>query len=1400
MPAPHLAPARDRTTICSATNSFLDAVAAAEPMATTAFSTGCGPPDENGSSCCNAAAMAALDRQGAGGGGRAALEDLAANRLAGAVALPSPKPPAPGPALHPAAARCPPQPECGTPRPARTVASTLALQRHLASPAAVDHLHSLFLNDGSGVAAEGLRLGLRPTAAASAAVVDHMRELLREPTIQDIPAAFPEPPPPAYPGQCDSVQALLGGRADEAATLPPTPRRARAVPSSPAAVDHVQQLLAGGGDDGGKSKARRARPTGEGANVLGLWRLDLGAVDGNGDAGTVPRATRRPPAAAAMDSLHSILHGDDTGDVPSAPPPPQRTPRRPAECMAAVDHVNALLQSGGCCESEGASPTQLAQRQGQAACAATRNAVRGILNESSADPTVPTPRHRGHCPSPAAVDHVQSLFCSHGGDADEIGVTQRRLDVARPAAMASVDHVQALLHSAPPAEAAQRQAPPSYPWAKDHLASILHGDDGGTGGGFLQRRTRGGRAAAEEDNIRAYFVELAESATAAANEEALSMAAPPPPTDSFDANGDGNGTIEAMSERLGDEPGAELRPLPLVSPGLAGRGSPPALDDESASPPGTGDGCMGGTAEACTTAAAVTVAVAGDVAAPPVPAVFSPVRWFPRAKRESYLERKIRLLQEQDAAAAGPLDEALEKGRRRTGLVEREKIAAAEAAVAATAARRAALIEVAWCCILGAAGVVLPDAKALADKREQEALAATARAEALGVALPLPPQKRSSCGSLLINSSSTWLSQLPAAAMSRSMDLKDAASLSVETTHTVEKDVVIAVQAALRKVVDVAGKVGLAGQGPEASVATTCVAEALSEDMVKEEATVAVAGRQAAESAVGAAALELSDASLEHGKPSVAGQNAAETEAAAAVPGLCNSLLDDEPPVAGQEANELAVVGATTELNGTPLEQTVAGHQNTATLEAVMTAAGLDHFMHSDELPVAGQEDTDIAPELSEASLIDKAPVAGQDEAKSPPVATGMESQTGNEQPVPRKEKAAAEGDGSTDTHHCCSADDAEVTAAEPVAVLEVVDEAHTVAVAEAGSKSRSESVGTPEAGMTGRDCKQSTQEMQDVSVQVEVNECSEGVEIRAEAVASELQSSDTRSPDAANMLLRAAVAAVEQAEEEDPLVVTMAERLRVLEAGQLATVAAVVSTRAAVAGLLADLQGRATAAEAPKRSDSSGTGGDEHCGLGDILVKRVSRLEAERAAAAAAEQQWLQGSRKGAAASGTSGKGPPAAAGSFGDNLVKHRSRLEREVAAARAAAASSDAVLQQSRLGVDKDGLTKQEAVGGAAVGAVVAASAANGGGSLGDVLVKRKSKLQLEVERARAAELVAREAAAVLAGANGSPVIMTEAAQRARAAGGSGLGDGVVWRKSRLEAEIEQAKAAEGRARDM
>eukprot|EP00850_Spirogloea_muscicola_P026787 SM010446S14008 [mRNA] locus=s10446:68:363:- [translate_table: standard] len=61
MPAPHLAPARDRTTICSATNSFLDAVAAAEPMATTAFSTGCGPPDENGSSCCNAAAMAALD-------------------------------------------------------------------------------------------------------------------------------------------------------------------------------------------------------------------------------------------------------------------------------------------------------------------------------------------------------------------------------------------------------------------------------------------------------------------------------------------------------------------------------------------------------------------------------------------------------------------------------------------------------------------------------------------------------------------------------------------------------------------------------------------------------------------------------------------------------------------------------------------------------------------------------------------------------------------------------------------------------------------------------------------------------------------------------------------------------------------------------------------------------------------------------------------------------------------------------------------------------------------------------------------------------------------------------------------------------------------------------------------
>eukprot|EP00850_Spirogloea_muscicola_P005245 SM000023S07701 [mRNA] locus=s23:1064346:1069362:- [translate_table: standard] len=1398
MPAPHLAPARDRTTICSATNSFLDAVAAAEPMATTAFSTGCGPPDENGSSCCNAAAMAALDRQGAGGGGRAALEDLAANRLAGAVALPSPKPPAPGPALHPAAARCPPQPECGTPRPARTVASTLALRRHLASPAAVDHLHSLYLDDSSGAAAEGLRRGLRPAAAASAAVVDHMQELLHEPVILAIPA--PEPPA-AYPGQRDSVQALLGGPADGGTALPPlTPRRARAVPSSPAAVDHVQQLLTGGGDGGGESKARRARPTGEGANLLGFWRLDLGAVDGNGDAGSVHRATRRPLAAAAMDSLHSILHGGNAGDVPPAPPPSQRTPRRPAECMAAVDHVHALLQSGGRCESEGASPTQLAQRQNQAACAAAHDAVRGIVDEFSAEPTLPTPRQRSHCPSPAAVDHVQSLFCSHGGDADEIGVAQRRLDVARPAAMASVDHVQALLQSAPPAEAAQRQAPPSYPWAKDHLASILHGDDGGTGGGFLQRRTRGGRAAAEEDNVRAYFLELAESATAAAAEEALSMAAPPPPTDSFGANGDGKSTTEAISERLGDEPGAELRPLPPVSPGLAGRGSPPALDDESASPPGTSDGCMGGTSEACTTSAAVTVVVAGDVAAPPAPAPFSPVRWFPRAKRESYLERKIRLLQEQDAAAAGPLDEALEKGRRRTGLVEREKIAAAEAAVAATAARRAALIEVAWCCILGAAGVVLPDAKVLTDKREQEALAATARAEALGVALPLPPQKRSSCGSLLINSSSTWLSQLPAAAMSRSMDLKDAASLSVDTTHTVEKDVVIAVQAALRKVVNIAGKVGLTGQGPVASAAALGVAEALSDNVVEAEATVVVAGCQAAESAVGAAALELSDASLEHGEQSVAGQNATETEAAAAVPELCNSSLDDEPPVAGQEAFELAVVRATTELNGTALEQTVAGHQNTATLAAVATAAGLGQSMHNDELPVAGQEDTDIAPELSEASLIDKAPKAGQDEAKSLPVATGMESQTGIEQPVPGQEEAAAEGDGNTSTDHCCPGDGIEVTAAESVAVLEVVEEAHTVAVAEVGSESRSEALHTPEAAITERDGKQSMQEMQDASVQVEVNKRSEGVETGAEAVASEPQSSETPSPDAANMPLGAAVVAVEQAEEEDPLVVTMAERLRGLEAGQLAAVAAVVSTRAAVAGLLADLQVRAAAAEAPKRSDGNGAGGDERCGLGDILVKRVSRLEAERAAAAAAEQQWLQGSRKGLpAASGTSGKGPPAAAGSFGDNLVKHRSRLEREVAAARAAAASSDAVLQQSRLAMDKGGLTKQAALGGAAVGAVVAASAADGGGSLGDVLVKRKSKLQLEVERARAAELVAREAAAVVAGANGSPVIMTEAAQRARAAGGSGLGDGAVRRKSRLEAEIEQAKAAEGRARD-
>eukprot|EP01018_Ginkgo_biloba_P017500 Gb_41765 [translate_table: standard] len=110
----------------------------------------------------------------------------------------------------------------------------------------------------------------------------------------------------------------------------------------------------------------------------------------------------------------------------------------------------------------------------------------------------------------------------------------------------------------------------------------------------------------------------------------------------------------------------------------------------------------------------------------------SPLNWFPRKKTESYLERKIRMLQEAEGTKAS-LDETLVGSNIRLSRVEREKRAVQAAAKEAMETRKAALVEASWCRILEAARIPCSLAVMELEKAEKKASEALATAVALGV-------------------------------------------------------------------------------------------------------------------------------------------------------------------------------------------------------------------------------------------------------------------------------------------------------------------------------------------------------------------------------------------------------------------------------------------------------------------------------------------------------------------------------------------------------------------------------------------------------------------------------------------------------------------------------------------
>ncbi|KAI5065906.1 hypothetical protein GOP47_0018530 [Adiantum capillus-veneris] len=151
----------------------------------------------------------------------------------------------------------------------------------------------------------------------------------------------------------------------------------------------------------------------------------------------------------------------------------------------------------------------------------------------------------------------------------------------------------------------------------------------------------------------------------------------------------------------------------------------------------------------------------------------SPIRWFPRKKTESYLERKIRMLQEKDGKVAS-LDETLGAANLHLSRIEREKLAAQAAATEAMNLRKGALVEASWCRILKLAGIPCKPAILELQKAEKKATSALAEAEKHGVILHHGPPERESSS--------------------------EAVTASLDTAFDVDKEVTAAIKAALSHV------------------------------------------------------------------------------------------------------------------------------------------------------------------------------------------------------------------------------------------------------------------------------------------------------------------------------------------------------------------------------------------------------------------------------------------------------------------------------------------------------------------------------------------------------------------------------------------------------------------------
>ncbi|KAF9619672.1 hypothetical protein IFM89_007993 [Coptis chinensis] len=161
----------------------------------------------------------------------------------------------------------------------------------------------------------------------------------------------------------------------------------------------------------------------------------------------------------------------------------------------------------------------------------------------------------------------------------------------------------------------------------------------------------------------------------------------------------------------------------------------------------------------------------------------SPLNWFPRKKVDSYLKRKIRLLQEVGGMTS-TLDETLGDSNPHYSRVLREKIAASEAACTAMEARKAAMVEASWCRILRAARIQSKTAEALLLEAEKNVAEAFEAAAALGVIMyDTPDCPRKPC-------------EVESSSVSMGGSTTHTVTASFETAFEVDKEVAAAVKVA----------------------------------------------------------------------------------------------------------------------------------------------------------------------------------------------------------------------------------------------------------------------------------------------------------------------------------------------------------------------------------------------------------------------------------------------------------------------------------------------------------------------------------------------------------------------------------------------------------------------------